>query len=370
MVMEKDLGYRRVQSTGRGSFIISLPKEWVNDLGIAKGSEVAFKLRDDSSLILTPSKMVEEKVSEKKPEPKDYSVFVDEKDNPRSVCRKIISLYVINADLVHVRFRNKMNATDYKTSINNLVKKTLLGAEIIDESSSDMTIQILINHPEFPIEKAIRRMAIMALSANETAASSLNRKDGETFSEVSESKNDVSRLNLYVIRQLKFGLEENWFKELGFKTPKEFLGYRIVVNDIKSIADNAMIISRNISNLRKLIKDQMLFLKENVDEETYSQILELNALAHKLFEESLGAMFKRDYGHADSIISQTESLSVRESDLTTIIFSKKLDPNVSSIFGLILDNARRIMEYAIDISEVTLNRTIEENNGRDNQPRE
>jgi len=358
--MEKDLGYRRVQSTGRGSYIISLPKEWVNEMGVVKGSEIAFKLRDDSSLILTPSRMVEENASEKNPGLKDYSVFVDVKDNPRTVCRKIISLYVINADLVHVRFRNEVNAAVHKASINNLVKKTLLGAEIIDESSRDLTIQILVNHPEFPIEKAIRRMAIMALSANETAASSLNRKDGETFSEVSESKNDVSRLNLYVIRQLKFGLEVNWFKELGFKTPKEFLGYRIVVNDIKSIADNSMIISRNINNFRRLIKDQTLFLKENVDEETYSQILELNSLAHRLFEESLGAMFKRDYEHADMIISQVESLSVKESDLTTIISSKKLDPNVSSIFSLILDNARRIMEYAIDISEVTLNRTVEE----------
>ena len=366
--MEKDLGYRRVQSTGRGSYIISLPKEWVNKIGVEKGSEIAFKLRDDSSLILTPSKMLEEKISEPKPELKDYWVYVHEKDKPRSICRKIISLYVINADLIHIRFKNNLQVAEHKATINNLVKKTLLGAEIIDESSNDMTIQILINHPEFPVEKAIRRMAIMALSANEIAVLSLGKKNEDTFSEVSESKNDVSRLNLYVIRQLKFGLEENWFKELGFRSPKEFLGYRIVVNDIKSIADNAMIISRNINNFKKLIKDQTLFLKENVDEETYSQILELNSLAHKLFEESLGAMFKRDYEHADNIISQIESLSIRESDLTTIIFSKKLDPNVSSIFSLILDNTRRIMEYTIDISEVTLNRTIEEDTERNNLP--
>jgi phosphate uptake regulator len=307
--------------------------------------------------------MMEEKKLEKKPEAKSYSVLVNDKDSPKSICRKIISLYVINADLVHVRFKSNINTNEHKVAINNLVKRTLLGAEIIDESSNDITIQILVNHPEFPIEKAIRRMAIMALSANETAVSSLSKKDGEMFSEVSESKNDVSRLNLYVIRQLKFGLEENWFKELGFKTPKEFLGYRIVVNDIKSIADNSMIISRNINNFKGLIKDQTLFLKENVDEETYTQILELNSVSHKLFEESLGAMFKRDYEHADNMISQIESLSIKESDLTTIIFSKKLDPNISSIFSLILDNTRRIMEYAIDISEVTLNRTVEESNG-------
>ena len=358
--MERDLGYRRIQSTGRGSYIISLPKEWVQNIGIEKGSEVAFKLREDSSLILTPSKMIEEKASEQKPEIKDYWIHVHEKDNPKSICRKIISLYVINADLIHIRFKDNLHVNEYKAVINNLVKTMLLGAEIIDELDNVITIQILINHPEFPVEKAIRRMVILALSANETAVSALVEKDKDSVREVVESQNDVARLNLYVVRQLKFGLEKTWFKELGFRSPKEFLGYRIVVNDIKSIADNAVIITRNISNLRKMIKDQTLFVKEKVDEEAYSQILGLNSQAHKLFEESLSAMFKRDYEHADKIISETESLVTQESDLSTIISSKKLDPNVSSIFSLILDNSRRIMEYTVDISEVTLNRTIEE----------
>jgi len=141
----------------------------------------------------------------------------------------------------------------------------------------------------------------------------------------------VGRLNLYVIRQLKFGLERNLFKELGFRTPKEFLGYRIVANDIKSIADNAMVIA-----------------------------LDFNSQAQQLFDESLKAMFKRDYEHADKIISEAKSLADRENDLVTVISSKKLDPNVSAIFSLILDNSRRILEYSRDIAEVTLNRTIEE----------
>jgi phosphate uptake regulator len=366
--MERDLGYRRVQSTGRGSYIISLPKEWAQETGVGKGSEVAFKLRDDSSLILVPGKMMEEKGSVPIKELKDYWVYVHEKDNARSVCRKVISLYVVNADLIHIRFRDNLHIAEYKAAINDLVKSTLLGAEIIDESDNVITIQILVNHPEFPVEKAIRRMTILALSANETAVSALNKEDGDSVREVAESKSDVARLNLYVVRQLKFGLEMSLFKELGFRNPKEFLGYRIVVNDIKSVADNAMIITRNIKNLKKMIKDQTLFLKENVDEEAYSQILELNSLAHKSFEESLSAMFGRDYEHADNILSQMESLAIQESDLTNIISSKKLDPNVSSVFSLVLDNSRRIMEYTVDIAEVTLNRTIEEISERNSQP--
>ena len=162
------------------------------------------------------------------------------------------------------------------------------------------------------------------------------------------------------MRQLKFGLEQDLFEELGFRTPKEFLGYRIVANDIKGVADNAANIARNLMNLKKMIESQTLLLNEAVDEEVYSQILEYNSLAHKLFEDSLNAMFKRDYEQADKIISEIESFAAEENDLLIVVSSKKLDPNVASALGLLLDNSRRMMEYTRNISEVTLNRTIEE----------
>jgi len=358
--MEKDLGYRRVQRTGRGSYITSLPKDWVQEIGIERGSEIAFKVRDDSSLILVPRKMMEGRRETEKPELKEYLIHVDPKDDSRSICRKIISLYVVSADLIHVRFKNNEIDPTIKRVIGDLVKNTLLGSEIIDETTNDITIQILINHPDFPVEQAIRRMALLALSANSAAISALKNTDQGLIQSVIDEYNDVNRLNLYVIRQLKFGLERNLFRELGFKTSKEFLGYRIVANDIKSIAGNAKNITDNITTLRKLIKDKMLFLKESIDEEVYAQIFNFNSLAHQLFEESLKAMFKRDYECADKIIIRLESSVTLENDLITLISSKKLDPNVSSILRLILDSSRRIVDYSRDIAEVTLNRTIEE----------
>ena len=58
--MERDLGYRRVQHTGRGSYIISLPKEWIRDLQLERGNQLAFKLQEDSSLLLVPRRILEE----------------------------------------------------------------------------------------------------------------------------------------------------------------------------------------------------------------------------------------------------------------------------------------------------------------------
>jgi len=358
--MEKDLGYRRVQCTGRGSYITSLPKEWVQEIGIERGSEIAFKVQDDSSLLLVPRKIMEERKETEKPKLKEYWVSVEPKEDPQSLSRKIRALYVVSAELIRIRFKGGGDFSKHKVTIGNLVRNMLLGSEIIDETPNEMTLQILINHPEFPVEKAIRRMTVLALLANRDAISALKTMDQSLIQRVIDGYNDVNRLDLYVVRQLKFGIERNLFKELGFKTPKEFLSYRIVTNNIKSIADNAVNLVNNIMTLKKLIESQTLFLKEPIDEEIYSQILDFNSLAQKSFEESLKALLSRSYEHADKIISELESFTTFENDLIMLMFSKKLDPNVSSIFRLILDGSRRVVEYSRNVAEVTLHRTVEE----------
>jgi phosphate uptake regulator len=177
---------------------------------------------------------------------------------------------------------------------------------------------------------------------------------------VVNARNDVDRLALYVVRQLKWGIERNLFRELGFKTPKEFLLYRIAVNDIKNIGENALNIVNSIETFQKMVADQTLFIKEPIDEEIYSQLLKFNDIAHQLFDEATRAMFKREYKDAEKIISKRKSLVTLENELITLMSSKKLDPNIAAILRLILDSSRRIMDYSKNMAELTLNRTVED----------
>ncbi|MCJ7559041.1 AbrB/MazE/SpoVT family DNA-binding domain-containing protein [Candidatus Bathyarchaeota archaeon] len=357
---EKDLGYRRVQCTGRGSYIISLPKEWIQDIGLKRGSEIAFNVQTDSSLTLVPRKLKEKTEEDESTKLKEYYINVGPEEDLQSTLRMIKALYVISADIMRIHFRGIEDASKCKTEIKNFARDTFLGSEVIEETPDEITFQILIKHSEFPIEKAVRRMAIIALSANRDAISALKNRNQELFQNVINTNHDVNRLGLYVVRQLKFGIERNLFRELGFETPKEFLLYRIVVNDIKNIGENALNIVNNLATFQKLIDDQLLFIKEPIDEEVYSQMLNFNALAHQLFEEATRAMFKREYNDAEKIIPKRKSYVTLENDLIRLMSSKKLDPNISAILRLVLDSSRRILDYAQDIAELTLNRTVEE----------
>mgnify|MGYP000639711875 CR=1 FL=1 len=88
--------------------------------------------------------------------------------------------------------------------------------------------------------------------------------------------------------------------------------------------------------------------------------MEFSFSAHQIFEDSLRAMFKRSYEGADKIFSRIREYGGIEKDIATMIFTKKLDPNLASVLRLILDTLRSILEYSRNIAEVTLNRTIEE----------
>ena len=357
---EKDLGYRRVQCTGRGSYIISLPKEWVQDLELKRGSEIAFNIQPDSTLTLVPRKIQEKECRGNEAKPKEYYISIDPKENIKSTILMIRALYAIGADIIRVHFRNAEDAVKYKNEIKNLSRDNFLGSEIIDETADEITLQILIKHSEFPIEKAVRRMAIVALAANRDAIAALKDRSTALFDSVINSHNDVNRLGLYIVRQLKYGIERNLYRELGFRTPKEFLLYRIAVNDVESIAQNAMNIINNLGSLQKLIDDQTLFLIDPVDEEIYNQLVNYSAQAHQLYDDSIKALFKREYKDAEKLISKRESLKPLENELIMLMSSKKLDPNIASVLRLIFDSSRRVMDYSGNMAELTLNRTVEE----------
>ncbi|HII85472.1 TPA: phosphate uptake regulator PhoU [Candidatus Bathyarchaeota archaeon] len=359
-MVEKDLGYRRVQCTGRGSYIISLPKEWVEDIGLKRGNEIDFSVQSDSSLALVPRKLKEKRGEDEGTKLKEYFVNVDPKDEKEATFRMVRALYAIGADIIHIHFKSEEEASKYKTETMDFARNTFLGSEVIDETPDEITLQILIRHTEFPIEKAVRRMAVVALSANKDAIEAFKNRSVSLFESVIKAYNDVNRLGLYIVRQLKYGIERNFFRELGFKTPKEFLLYRIAVNEVQNIGEDALNIINNLGAFQKMIDDGTLFVKDPIDEEIHGQLMYFNSMAQQLFEDAIKAMFKREYKDAEKLITRRESFVPLENELIMLMSAKKLDPNVASVLRLIFDSSRRIMDYSRNMAELTLNRTVEE----------
>jgi len=341
-VIEKNEEQRKLQVTGGSTYILSLPKEWVTRNQLKKGSLMVLSEEDDGSLSLFPSKL------EKQEKKEDAFIRVLASDSPDAVMRKAISAYLVGYNILHIRAQDQQPfAVALRNYLKNFARNYLVGTEIVTDSPTGLTLQILLNYSELSVESALRRMAIIAASMHKEAVGYLANLDYSAAKAVVETDREVNRFSLYILRLLKMAVANTRLvKEIGLKNPRECLGYRLIAKSVERTADHATKIAENI-----------LFLKNPLTPELLERINNLSRLAISMFESSLEALFRHDYNLAESVIERTVEIYKLERDAVLSSHSMSIQeiPNVR----LLIESIRRTAEYASDISEVVLNLNVE-----------
>ena len=143
---------RRVQRTGGSTLIVSLPKVWVNRVGLNAGDEVSVAPQSDGKLIITPRATV-------RTQPPTV-INVDGKDRG-ALLRETIAVYVAGGRTLE--FRSERFDSESRQAVKE-VANTLIGLEIIEESADTITIKDLLDPQEMPVRRALRRLAVIVLS--------------------------------------------------------------------------------------------------------------------------------------------------------------------------------------------------------------
>ena len=225
---------RKIQFTGKSTYIVSLPKKWVTSLGLKAGSPIVIT-QQNSSLILTPKGMAKP-VTQRA----EAILTVSSKDDPDTITRAIISLYLVGYNFIIVRAREERIGTMQRNVIKELTRKKLVGTEIISETSNEIKLQTLASYPELSVENALRRMCIIATSMHSDAIQALKNLDKKLAQEVIQLDDEVDRFSLYIIRQLKVAVQNGKIlKDIGLSGPRDCLGYRVIVKFVERIADHA-----------------------------------------------------------------------------------------------------------------------------------
>lgn len=89
---------RKIQFTGKSSYIVSLPKQWINELGLKQGDQVRMIRKGSSTLELYPPKF-ESRVQKKE----DATLEIIEDEQSDSIVRKLISLYFLGFKTINLK---------------------------------------------------------------------------------------------------------------------------------------------------------------------------------------------------------------------------------------------------------------------------
>jgi phosphate uptake regulator len=179
---------RKVQRTGKSTFIVSLPKSWATKNGIAAGSIIYINQGDNGGLTLSTDR------SER-----DLRAKLDIGDKMGDhLVRDIIGCYVGGYRTVEVTSKHMSSAQ--KKDLHQIVNK-LIGPEILEETINKVVIQDLLSSEELQSERALKRIKTVVKSMISDSFSSLLNNNEELALDVIQRDNDVDRLNLLISRQ-------------------------------------------------------------------------------------------------------------------------------------------------------------------------
>jgi phosphate uptake regulator len=328
---------RRIQISGGSTYTISLPKKWVDELAIKNGDNMTIIKNANRSMTLFTGLDTENS-------PKKAILTISQKDAEESIRRKIIALYLTGYRTIQVTSKGVRIPSEHLRLIKDLVRKSMIGTEIVESDSESITIQILTRLPELTFGMALKRMYLMTANMHKEAMDALKRFDAVYGEEIVRMDDEVDRFSLYMMRTLIMAIQNaSMLYDVGLERPSDCLNYRIVISRIERIADHAALIAKRIK-----------FLKEPLESKILKELEELSNEAISCFENAILSLTKKDHSMAEKIASNIAQVVEKEKEL---MYGIKESKN-STIVKFILEDIRRTAEYSSDIVEVVINETI------------
>jgi phosphate uptake regulator len=318
---------RKVQRTGKSTFIVSLPKVWAKKNDITAGSLLYITQSDNGSLVLSADR------SER-----DLSIRLDIDDKAdRPLIRDIIGCYIAGYRTIEVT--SKHMSQSQKKDIHSIVQK-LIGPEILEETGSKVVIQDLLNSEELQAEKALRRIRTIVRSMIQDSIEALVKSDIELATDVIQRDDDVDRLYLLILRQFTGILRSGSVKQ-EMLNPITVFNYMQAAYNLERMADHALRIAEMV------IKSESPFPKELVDE-----ICRISPILIGLIDESISSLIRLNSEKANEIIDQSALIRRQSSQIQSIPgISERSETQIRLLIGSI----ERMLDYIKNIGELTIN---------------
>ena len=279
--------------------VLSLPKRWVMQNGLEKGSSLLVRQEENGLLAILPPGLGKQERTE------EALIKVSQQDNVEALIRKTVAVYLQGYNIIHIRAKDQKEVlSTQRNAIKTFARNMLVGTEIVSDTAAGLTLQVLLSYPELSVPSALRRMTIITASMHKDAITALKNIDHQLAADVRATDYEVNRFHLYIIRQLKIAIQNpRIITEIGLKKQKDCLGYRLVTKMVERTADHATNIARNVQQL-----------KNQLDKNFLQTIQEMNEIAISAFETSIESLFRRDYNLAESVIAKANTIVALEKE--------------------------------------------------------
>jgi len=334
---------RKVQKVGYSTLIVSLPKDWVEEVSLKQGDIVSFRRESDGGITVYPG-LTRERENHR------YIIDADLCDGPNLLTRIITANYLTGHDTIQITSKKELSSRHLEEV--RAVSRRLTGLGIVEQTLKSVTLQSFVDPTKFPIYGLMRRLQIILSSMLEQAVKSVVEGRVAMAEEVLHMEEEADRIYWMIIRQLLLAvLDRRVAKEVGIEGPMHVVGNRVIAKSLEQMADSAAHVALEAQKLKGEAK--------NVDPKITKGLLQLSDKVRSLIEDSFNALMKGDLKKSNECIERVEACETLERSLTADLMKSVKEVNLAVGLRAIIWDVGQMARDSVSIAEVGINRKLE-----------
>jgi phosphate uptake regulator len=287
---------RRLQKIG-SSILVSLPKEWVEANHLDKSIEVELETSDNTiSITAGKTERPSKEVVISYPLPQDENIVAN-----------ITGAYLLGYDIIRIKAKTLIPGED-REKIRNSMRR-LVGMEIVEEDSSNVNVQFLLDATTLNPQKILKRISSIALGMFNDISLSLISDDRSNLQTLAHRDDEVDRQYFLLVRLIRSTISDKRLATAFNLENIDVLDYRIAANILETTSDTLVEIANSLSNTT-LSKNDL------------KKIYELTKDIESIHQKSIDAFIEQNRSLAIDAIASHRKFQRKISDIRSSIEQK------------------------------------------------
>lgn len=324
-----------MQTSGKASYIVCLPKNWIEDNRIKKGDIISVKYIN-SDLIIS-------KVHKGKKEKKQISKIVVDNFSNEVLILLVQGAYLVGLDNLEILTKSKEMDSSFKKLVVDTLQD-LIGFEVTSDSKNSIIVENISEPSDFNLKKVADQLFRLSYEMNVILLESLIVRDPKVVENIETKKRMVNRLNLLSQRLINEGVSNEVItRKIGLEGISQAIHWGNIIR----------ILNRNNVTMLKMAQQVEIINSFKIPDElldVYKQ-LPIDREYPRLKEGE--PSYKRSLEFALDFYQEVERYIRIIEDIRKMVAEKSLDPKLRlhlEKFNSMLQNLyENTLEYAKEI---------------------
>jgi phosphate uptake regulator len=332
---------RKLQKIKGGSYIVSLPKPWIEKRKLQSGEQIVMSEEEDGSMRIFPVFEVFEK-------PLEVTLSFEAFPSLRALEYCVDTYYIQGSSRINI-ISKKIIPAEQKRRLKQF-RTELPGVEVAEEEANRLSFQVLLDPATFSLESLIEKTSAFSLKLQEDAVRSVVDLNIPLAKEVSERGQEAQRHYRVTIRQVVLAtLSRTIAQKVGVRNHQECTTFTLIARDLSRLVYHSSSIAGHVISLEGV---------KVVDRGILDFIGKMSGIAYEMQKNAVDAFLKKDIKLAINVMAKMDEVRENEKSLLKRIMEKTTDMDTAIILSMIGRDLRRIAGYGIAISDDAMNRIL------------